>query len=81
MSWLVNADSIYRQFANIAVFDESIRYYGPSLHIVGANSWRYPFSAYQKIFPNLKEEGVQVVEGAGHMVHMEKPKEVVELIS
>ena len=58
-----------------------MRYYGPSLHIVGAKSWRYPFSAFQKVFPNLKEEDVKIVEGAGHMVHMDKPKEVVDLVS
>ena len=58
IGWLVHSECLLREFSNIAAFDETLRYYGPSLHIVGEESWRFPFTDYQKIFPNLQEEDV-----------------------
>jgi len=39
VKWLVNARSIHTNFNNIPWFDESLRYYGPSLHLVGGKSF------------------------------------------
>ena len=32
---------------------------------------------YNKVFPNLKDENVIVVPGAGHWVHFDKPTETL----
>jgi pimeloyl-ACP methyl ester carboxylesterase len=48
---------------------------------VGGRSRIYPFEKYQKIFPNIKEGDVAIVEGAGHWVHFDKPLETIQLIA
>ena len=45
VKWLVNIESLIKDFKNIPYFDESLRYYGPILHIVGGKSNQYPFEA------------------------------------
>ena len=54
-TWVVNVTGLQDQFSNIPHFDESLRFYGPGLNIVGGNSRQYDFEQYQKIFPNYTE--------------------------
>jgi hypothetical protein len=53
VKWLVNTEALLREFRNIPYFDETLRYTGPTLQIVGGRSKIYPFEAYQKVFPNI----------------------------
>ena len=78
--WQVNAKVLLEQIKHISEFDESLRYDGPALHLVGGKSRQYPFSAYKKVLRGITEKDVKVVEGAGHLVHMDKPEETVKLI-
>mmetsp|Transcript_16025 Transcript_16025/g.20273 ORF Transcript_16025/g.20273 Transcript_16025/m.20273 type:complete len:236 (+) Transcript_16025:137-844(+) len=51
----INLKALKTQFANIPYFDETLRFHGPALNIVGGRSRMYEFSVYQKVFPNYKE--------------------------
>ena len=63
-------------------FDESLRYHGPGLNIVGGKSRQYDFEVYKKVFPNYVESrDVITVADAGHWVHFDKPVETVALIN
>ena len=53
VKWLVNVEALVRDFINIPYFDESLRFYGPTLQIVGGKSKIYPFEGYKKVFPNI----------------------------
>ena len=81
VKWLVNVDALYNEFKNLLYFDESLRYYGPVKHIVGSFTKQYPFSVYQKVFPNISTEDITVVYGAGQFVHLDKPLETVKIIA
>lgn len=51
-----------------------------TLFIAGSNSTYIPKeekTTILKYFPNAK---IEYIDGAGHWVHYEKPKEVIELI-
>lgn len=50
--FVVNLQALKAEFANIPYFDESLRYYGPALNIVGGRSRQYDFSVYNNVFPN-----------------------------
>ena len=54
VKFAINLDALKREFANIPFFDETLRYYGPALNIVGGKSRQYDFSVYQKVFPNYR---------------------------
>ena len=58
-----------------------MKYEGQVLQIVGGRSNQYPFSVYQKVFPNISTTDVVVIDGAGHWVHFDKPLETVKEIS
>jgi pimeloyl-ACP methyl ester carboxylesterase len=81
IKWLVNVEALLREFRNIPYFDESLSFHGPTLQIVGGRSKIHPFEAYQKVFPNITRDDVQIVEGAGHWVHFDKPLETIKLVS
>lgn len=80
IKWLVNVEALMREFGNIPFFDETLRYEGPCLQIVGGRSRIYPFEKYKKVFTKITEEDVVVVPDAGHWVHFDKPLETVKLI-
>ena len=46
VQWLVNVEALMREFQNIPYFDESLRYNGPTLQVVGGKSRIYPFESY-----------------------------------
>ena len=80
IKYAINIETLLRQFSNIPYFDESLRYEGPSLNIVGGKSKNYDFESYQKIFPNCTEKDVVTIEEAGHWVHFDKPIETLDAI-
>ena len=78
----INIESIHRNFQEVPTFDTSLRYDGDNVfHLVGERSLQYDFERYQNIFPNIKKDNVNVVEGAGHWVHFDKPLETIQLVS
>jgi esterase len=81
VKWLVNVEVLLRDFKNIPFFDETHRYHGPALMIVGGRSKIYDFDKYQKVFPKITQKDIQIVADAGHWVHYDKPLETISLIS
>jgi len=47
LKWLVNVESLYRNFLNVPYFDETLRFNSDKVyHIVGGKSHQYPFESY-----------------------------------
>lgn len=82
VKWAANIDSIYSNFNHVRSFNEDLRYpEDTAYHIVGGKSIIYELSQYQKVFPLISEENIDIIEGAGHWVHFDKPMETIESIS
>lgn len=82
LEWNVNIESIYEQFDGLPFFDTD-QYSSQTdhiYHVVGGKSYIYPFEEYTEAFPNTAKENVEIVEGAGHWVHIDKPLECLALI-
>jgi len=80
--WRMNLDAIYENYDNILKgIDASTTFDGPALFISGSNS-RYikqnDHDLIKKIFPAAR---IEVVEGAGHWVHADKPTELFDLVT
>jgi len=81
--WRVNLPAISTHFMNIMLFPESLpepRYSGRTLFLGGSNSSYISgddLPAIQQYFPNST---VKHIEGAGHWVHAEKPREFMDEI-
>ena len=46
VQFAINLPALKDQFQNIPYFDESLRYEGPALNIVGGKSRQYDFEVY-----------------------------------
>lgn len=78
VEWLANIEAIHRNFHEIPFFDETLRYHGANvLQLYGEKSLHYGVDTYKKVFPNIDEQNIIMVEGAGHWIHMEKPMETI----
>lgn len=80
-AWRANFQILHDQYENIRVaVPDNIQYDGPSLFIRGGNSPYIRDEDYdyiKTIFPNAN---LITVEGAGHWVHAEKPKELLSIV-
>ena len=82
LEWLVNIDSLYKNFQEVPYFDESLTNDTKSVyHIVGEQSKIYEIDQYKKVFPNQLEDNVVIVKDAGHWVHFDQPEITIEHIS
>lgn len=81
--WDLNIDAIYKNLDNLFGFEECGQYPGQDVKLIlGGNSYKYDKKVYTKIFPNLLDENVAIIPGAGHRVITEKPEETLrEIIS
>ncbi|WP_392562834.1 alpha/beta fold hydrolase [Orbus sturtevantii] len=78
--WLFNFKAIEQHYTDIRSWKEITPYRQPVLFIKGAQSDYIIEGYYSDIlmqFPYAKIEGI---EGAGHNVHFDKPKQVITLI-
>jgi esterase len=79
-SWKMNLDTLHRDYANILAPVEGIPFEKPTLFIRGSNSDYIRDDEWpnaQRLFPNAQ---LITIEGAGHWVHADKPKELVDAI-
>ena len=67
----VNIEVLHKNFNEVLNFDESLRFEGPSLHLVGSRAQHFPFERYQKVFPNITQDDVIEVQDAGHWIHFD----------
>lgn len=69
--------AIAQNLREIMDFSIDHPYTGPLLLLNGEKSYKFEREVYLKQFPELKEEEVVMVEGAGHWVHADRPKTTI----
>jgi len=85
IGWKINIDGIHSAFKKeIAVFpslEKVAAFDRPTLFIGGADSDYIPVADHDEIRENFKNARFEYVPGAGHWVHSQKPKEVLDLMN
>ncbi len=80
-TWKMNLEAIYKNYEAItAGIKSDTTFNGETLFIRGGKSGyikNEDWAAIEKLFTTAK---LETIEGAGHWVHAEKPKEVVKLV-
>lgn len=73
--WKSNLHTIIENFDNVLSFEDCGEYLGEDAFILyGEKSpYKFNFNHYKKYIPNLLNESIYKVEGAGHWVHADKP--------
>ena len=75
--WKLNLDVLERDMETILGFPQvEGRYIGPALFLSGANSSYVTDDHHDAIRALFAEPSFEVIEGAGHWLHAEKPREV-----
>ncbi|ATO20576.1 alpha/beta hydrolase [Acinetobacter sp. LoGeW2-3] len=77
--WLFNVQALYNHYQDILVWEDLAPVNTPALFLRGGNSFYISkpehFAAIERQFPNAK---IELIEGAGHWLHGEKPAQVLE---
>jgi len=83
ISWRINIDGIHAAFKeSIAVFPPITSTFSqPTLFIGGAESDYIPVADHEEIKESFPTAQFVYVPGAGHWVHSQKPKEVIQLLT
>ena len=83
IGWRINIDGIHAAFKeSIAVFPAITSTFSqPTLFIGGAESDYIPVSDHEEIRESFPTAQFVYVPGAGHWVHSQKPKEVIQLLT
>jgi len=83
IGWKINIDGIHAAFLeSIAVFPPVTDTFSkPTLFIGGAESDYIPVSDHEEIKESFPGAKFVYVPGAGHWVHSQKPKEVIQLLT
>ncbi len=71
---------IGRELRDIMGFKIEKPYTGNLMLLLGEKSYKFDRKAYEEQFPELKDEDIVVVEGAGHWVHADRPKTTIREI-
>lgn len=79
VKWCINLDAILKNIHNLVGFeDEELKpYLKPTMFINGSLSVKLENHTYTHLFP---DSYIEIIEGAGHYVHTDKPKTTVELV-
>ncbi|WP_392551762.1 alpha/beta fold hydrolase [Orbus wheelerorum] len=78
--WLFNFKAITEHYADIRAWHEISPYRQPILFIKGAQSNYIIDDYYGDILTQFPYATIEIVDGAGHNVHYDKPKQVIALI-
>ena len=83
IGWRINIDGIHSAFKeSIAVFPPiTSTFSNPTLFIGGSESDYIPVADHEEIKESFPTAQFVYVPGAGHWVHSQKPKEVIQLIT
>ena len=82
VKWTNNMRSIFDNLEEIFSFETKHRYpKNDFLIICGSNSYKVSPQIYQNVFPNISSRNLKIINGAGHWVHSDKPKETIREIS
>ncbi|XP_047999654.1 protein ABHD11-like [Leguminivora glycinivorella] len=84
IGWTCNLETLMRHFKYISSFpfslDKGKKYFGPTLFIGGQLSEYIPADDLPRIRELFPKAVVKFVPGAGHFVHRDEPKAVLELV-
>jgi len=81
-SWRMNLDTIHLHYEKILeALDPSSKYEGPTLFIGGSKSRYIKETDHELIYNMFPAARIEMIEGAGHWVHAEKPIELFELVT
>lgn len=76
MAWRFNLPVIAREIEKVGEeLPAQAIFYGPALFIRGGNSWYIKDEDMEQIQSHFPEAKLETVEGAGHWLHAEKPKD------
>jgi len=78
-AWRINVEGLLEGYDNIACRVNGTPYQGPSLFIRGALSDYVKEIYFPEIYRLFPKAEIVTLEGAGHWLHAEKPKEYVEI--
>jgi esterase len=78
--WLFNIEAINSQYGHICDWQNISPWLKPTLFIRGGNSSYITNETYPVIFEQFPNAKIEVVEGAGHNVHVEKTPQVLQLL-
>ncbi|MFY0600375.1 MAG: alpha/beta fold hydrolase [Cyclobacteriaceae bacterium] len=79
--WKINLESLERNALEVGrALDHSDQFDGETLFIGGAKSGYIKPEDHDLISTHFSKSKIEMIEGAGHWVHAEKPKELFELI-
>ena len=79
VQWRCNLKSIRANIEKIIGFEieSEKKYRGPLSIILGEKSHIFPLDVYRSLYPDVTEENVSIVKGAGHWVHADQPSLVI----
>lgn len=83
--WKINLEAIANCSEHLFDFEKYGEYKGPCLMLVGRNSTQFEIenhtSFYSNVFPNIIQDSIQIIENAGHWLHVEQKNETIERVS
>lgn len=81
MDWRFNLPAISREISKVgeALPPQAI-YYGPTLFIRGGASWYIKDEDMEEVETHFPEAGLETIDGAGHWLHAEKPREFYAMV-
>jgi len=78
--WKANFEVLYREYSSIMGSDELSIFDKQSLFVKGGNSNYVLPEDEMNIKALFPKAVIKVVEGSGHWVHAEKPKELLDMV-
>ena len=80
LAWRFNLPVIAREIEKVGEeLPAQAIYYGPTLFIRGGESWYIQDDDMENIESHFPEATLQTIDGAGHWLHAEKPKEFFKI--
>jgi esterase len=80
LSWKMNLDTIWRDYANVLAPLESGVFDKPALFIRGANSNYIADADWPVVLQYFPQATLVTIEGAGHWVHADQPQALIEAV-
>jgi hypothetical protein len=81
VKWRVNIKAIKENYDKIVGFENGGTVYTNQIKVLlGEKSHYHPAATFKHIFPNITDEDVVKIIGAGHWVHADKPLETINEI-
>lgn len=82
LAWRFNVPVIAREINRVveALPDNAI-YYGDVLFVRGGNSWYIKDEDWDNVLSHFPDAELVTIEGAGHWLHAEKPKEFFQAVN